>query len=133
MSNITTITDLKSAIQQLENSQASEWIILKQQFLATAKTLKPVNILGDAVKNILASPDLKKNVVNTVFGLTTGLAATKLAMGKTTNPVSNLVVGAIMGIITSTSTSKAVAEIKSIGLNLLKKIIQRKTLKEHNG
>jgi hypothetical protein len=124
MQKITTSTDLNIAIQELEAKQALEWTLLKEEFLTVVETLKPVNILKETLKNILASPDLKSNIAKAGFGLATGAIATKLFIGKTPNPISRLVAGAIIGMATSAGSSKAWIGIKSIGEVLIKKIVQ---------
>jgi hypothetical protein len=133
MQKITTSADLKGAIQELEMKQSLAWTSLKDEFLAVVETLKPVNILKEAVKNILASPDLKSNIVKAGFGLATGAVTTKLFMGKVTNPISRMLAGAVIGMATSAGSSKAMIGIKSVGAVLLKKIFQKSHSEEDNG
>jgi hypothetical protein len=124
MQKITTSRDLKVAIQELETKQAEAWILVKSQFLTVVETLKPVNLLTDAVKKIFFSPDLKTNVIKSVFGLATGVVITKLFfIGKTSNPISKLLTGAIVGMATSAGAFNAATRIKSMGDVLFKKTI----------
>lgn len=131
MQKIVTIVDLKNAIEQLEAKRANELSILKVQFLEVGEILKPANIIQNTIKKIITTPDLRGNAINAVFGLATGAVATKLFMGKVSNPVSKLVVGAIMGMATSAGASKAVAGMKSIGGSLLNKLFRKKPSEEH--
>lgn len=133
MQKITTSVELKNAIEELKAKQALEWTLLKEEFLDVVETLKPVNILKEALKNILASPDLKSNIAKAGFGLATGAITTKLFMGKVTNPISRLLAGAVIGMATSAGSSKAFVGIKSVGAVLFKKIFQKSHSEEENG
>jgi hypothetical protein len=133
MQKIINSTDLKTAIQELEVKQAEEWSLLKGQFLAVVETLKPVNLVRETVKKFIVSPDLKTNVIKAVFGLAAGAITTKLFMGKTPNPISKLIAGAIAGMATSAGGSRAAAGIKSISDILFKKIFKDNPSEEYNG
>jgi hypothetical protein len=129
MQKITTVTSLKAAIEQLEISQANEWALLKEQFFATGEALKPAKVLSQ----ILSTPDVKSSLVNAVFGITAGLATTKLFMGRAQNPILKLLVGALMGVATSAGTLKAASGIKSAGISILKKIFRRNSSEVDHG
>jgi hypothetical protein len=123
MQKIQNKAELKDVIQELQARQDAEWPLLKEQFLVTAEFLKPVNIIRGAFSEILSTPELKSNVVNSVIGLTAGFLATKAFSGGAPNLLIRLIVGSIAGIATA-KASKAISGIKSIGSNLLKKMLQ---------
>jgi hypothetical protein len=134
MQNIKSVTDLKNAIQQLEDRQSTEWPILKEQFRTTAETLTPANIVKGAMSELLSTPELKSNVVKSVVGMLGGFIATKLFVVKIPHPLVKVAVGTIMGMASATNATKTVTVLKSIGNNLLRKILRpRDSVKKHNG
>lgn len=121
MTKITTSADLKAAIKQLEQQQAIEWPLLKEEFLKNVDNLKPINILKSTFKEAVALPDLKTDMINTAIGLTTGIVAKKIIIGKTFNPVSKLL-GGLLELFVANKVTKNTGEIKSAGSAILKKI-----------
>ncbi len=124
MEKITTVADLKSAIQQLEYKQAIELVLLKEQFYTTYESLKPINIIRNKFKEMILAPDFKTNLVNSAIGLATGFVAKKVFVGKTHNPLTKLL-GTIVEIVIANKTIKNADGIKSIGSIILNKIINK--------
>jgi hypothetical protein len=125
MKPITTSADLKMAIQQLEQQQAYEFALLKEEFHATGEKLKPLNIIKRSFKNAVSGPDLKTNVMNAAIGLATGIVTKKLMVGKTINPLKKLF-GALLEMAVANKVSKNAEDIKSTGTAILKKIFRKK-------
>ncbi len=121
MTPIATSEELKKAIKQLELQQASEWPLLKEEFLKTAESLKLKNIIKNTFKEAIDLPDLKTDIINTAIGLTTGIVAKKLIIGKTLNPLSKLV-GVLLEVFVTNKVSKNAGDIKSVGSVIMKKI-----------
>ncbi len=90
MQKITTITDLKEAIQQLEFEQATELTLLKEQLLYTCESLKPINLIKSTLKEAYSAPDFKTSIAKTIIGVATGFVAKKVFIGKTYNPIKKL-------------------------------------------
>jgi len=125
MTSITTSADLKLAIQQLELQQATELSLLKAEFNKTKEGLKPINIIKSAFKEAAAAPDIKTDIINTAIGLTTGIVAKKLIIGKTFNPLSKLL-GVVLEVFVANKVSKNAGEIKSIGNIIMQKIFNKR-------
>lgn len=85
-----TVESLREKIQELEIRQADEGKILKEQLKSTYESLKPVNILKSVVKDIVASDTLKDDFINTAASYTSGLLTKKLIVGKSQNPLLNI-------------------------------------------
>jgi hypothetical protein len=133
MQLITTSAGLKKAIQQLELQQAEEWPLLKEEFLKTVESLKPINIIKNTLKEAVDLPDLKTDIINSTIGLTTGIIAKKLIIGKTLNPLSKLL-GVALEMFVANKVSKNTGEIKSLGNSIIKKIFYREPeLEKHDG
>jgi hypothetical protein len=90
MQKITTITDLKEAIQQLEYEQATELALLKEQLLDTCESLRPINLIKSTFKEAYSAPDFKTTIVKAIIGMATGFVAKKVFIGKTNNPIKKL-------------------------------------------
>ncbi len=86
-----TVESLREKIQELEIRQADEGKILREQLKSTYESLKPVNILKSLVKDIVASDTLKDDFINTAASYTSGLLTKKLIVGKSQNPLLNIV------------------------------------------
>ena len=133
MQAITTSAGLKTVIQQLEIQQAGELSLLKEEVLKTAESLKPINIIKSTFKNAIDVPDLKTGIINSAIGLTTGILAKKIIIGKTLNPLSKLL-GVALEMFVANKVSKNTDEIKSLGNLVMKKLFNRKPqLEEHDG
>src|SRR6478752_1170691 len=127
MQAINTSTDLKNAIRELEQKQEAEWFLLKESFLDTCESLKPINLIKSSFKEVAAMPDLKTNVINGVIGLTTGFVSKKILVGKTINPLKKLL-GFVVEVAVARKVAKNAEGIKSIGGFLFKKLFN-----QHNG
>jgi hypothetical protein len=113
MQKITTIAELKSTIHGLENKQAYERDVLKEQLLYTYENLRPINILKNTFKEVYSAPDTKTNMVNTAVGIATGFIAKKVFLGKTQNPFKKLL-GFIVEIAIANKVAKNMKRIESI-------------------
>jgi len=90
MDKITSINGLRDAIQILEGEQAVKRQQLKEQFLLTYESLRPINLIKSTIKDITSSTDLIDNVLGTVVGLTTGFLSRKIYVGRSGNIIRNL-------------------------------------------
>jgi hypothetical protein len=123
MEKITTIADLNTAIHDLENKRAIDWLLLKEQFLMTAETLKPVNIVKGTFRELISSPESKVSLAKTAIGIATGLVATKFIVGKIPVPLANFLVSVLAGIGAKENNAPTIGGLKSIGSNFLKKML----------
>jgi hypothetical protein len=126
MQNITTVTDLKIAIKQLEEKQAEEWPLLKEQFFNTYESFKLINVLKHTLKEAISAPDLKNNVINTAIGLTTGFVAKKTLIGKTYNPLKKLL-GVVLEMTVANKIAKHADKIKAFGNIVLNRVTHLKS------
>jgi len=123
MQKITTVADLKSAIEQLKYKQASEWSLLKEQFHHTYESLKPLNILKSTFREATSSPDFKGDLLGTTMGLTAGYLSKALIVGVSHNPIKKLL-GTLLQLGISTVVSKNSESIKLLAdsiVNFFKK------------
>lgn len=96
MEKITSTSELKIAIQQLEGKQAIEVQLLKDEFH---------NVLDTTLKSIPTSPYLIENIINTGVGLVTGYVSKKLIVGTSSNSIRK-----ILGSMLQFGVTNAVAQ-----------------------
>ncbi len=120
MHTINNLEDLEKAIKQLEAQREHEWTAVKNQLGETLEDLRPTNLLTNAIQDVIHSPELQKNLLDSAIGMSTGFLAKKLVFGQTRNPVS-LLLGAILETAVSNNVSKHPEGIKSVGKFLLNK------------
>ena len=130
MQSITTTKELKAAIEQLELQQGNEFILMKEQFHKTKEGFKLVNIIKGTLKDAVSEPGLKTDVLNAAIGLTTGILAKKLMIGKTFNPFKKL-----LGIIIEMAVAKKVVNnadgIKSVGGSIFNSLFRKKAVHDN--
>src|SRR4030042_3487647 len=91
MQNITSTADLKNAIQLLEVEQGIKGQLLKEQFLLTFESLKPVNLLKSTLNDAASSPYLIDNILGNLLGLVTGYLTKKIFIGASGNKFRKLI------------------------------------------
>lgn len=95
MEPITSVDELRNAIQILEFDHVLKGQLLKEQVYLTVESLKPVNLIRSTMHEITSSPYLIENILGTAAGLITGYISKNIATGKSGNIVRNLL-GAII-------------------------------------
>ena len=125
MQKITTTAELKEAIRLLEIEQKAEGALLKEQFKITYESLKPVNLISNTIKDLVKSPNLKGDLLNTALSLGAGYLSKKAAVGNTSNPLKQLL-GTLLQMGVTSLVSKNSGAIKSIGSELVSRLISPK-------
>lgn len=118
MEKITSVEELRQAIRLLEIKQEMEGKLLREQFKITYESLKPLNLIKNTFKDLVATPDLQGKFLNTTLGLAVGYFSKKIAIGSTHNPLKQLF-GNILQTGVSNIVSKNADGIKSTTLNLI--------------
>jgi hypothetical protein len=125
MQDIIDAAGLKNAIQLLEAEQADKGQLLKEQFFATYESFKPAKLLGSTLKEMIASPYLIENIIDTTIGLATGYLSKKIVVGVSSNIIRRLLGSALQLGVTSL-VSKHPGAIKSAGQVIFKTIFHKK-------
>ena len=118
MQKISSTTGLREAILQLESRQAEEMKMLKKQFHFVYESIKPVNLIKTAFKEVVESRDLKNNILNTSVGLAAGYISKILFEGTSKGPVKKLLGSILMFGITNI-VAKNPEPVKSLGKKFL--------------
>jgi len=116
---------LKEAIVLLENSNALEFVLLKEQLHNTYESLKPINQIKSIFKDVIASPKTENNILDTAIGLTTGYLSKKALVNGSHNPVAKILGSVLQAVITNV-VSKHSTPIKTAGGALLKYVFKNK-------
>lgn len=129
MNSITTSAALKTAIKQLELEQKESLSALKEEFSELQESFKLRNIIKSTFKAAVNVPDLKTDLVNAAIGLTTGIMAKKMIIGKTINPLKRLA-GIALEMFVANKVTKNADQIRSTGNVILNKIFKKEDQEE---
>lgn len=125
MSNINSSSELKAAIQLLEVEQSFKGQALKQHFRLAYESLKPANLILNALKDITQSPNLVENIIGNVLGLATGYVSKKVFVGTSDNLFRKLL-GYVMQFGVTNVVSNHPDGIKSFLQVVLQKFLSKK-------
>ena len=121
MSKITTTAELREAILLLEIEQKNQSDLLKEQFKITYESLKPVNLIGNTIKELTKLPDLKGDLLSTALSLAAGYLTKKAAVGNTPNPIKQ-VLGTLLQMGVTGLVSKNSDSIRSFSTDLFSRL-----------
>jgi hypothetical protein len=118
MQRINSTTNIKDLILQLENRQVVELKLLREQLSLTYESIKPINLVRNTFKEVVASEELTDNIVNTSVGLAAGYVSKTLFERASHSPFRKLLGTALLFGITNL-VSKNPHTVKSIGTDFL--------------
>jgi hypothetical protein len=78
MEKISSIAELREAIQILEIEQEGHLYLIREKFNVTLESLRPVNLVGNAVRDLVSTPNLKNKILSVAVGLFTGYLSNKV-------------------------------------------------------
>ena len=125
MKKITSLIELKESILLLEIQQEYEGRLLKEQFKTTYQNLKPVNLIKNSFKELVAAPDLKGKLVNTAMSLVAGYLSKKALVGNTHNPLKQIV-GTLLQMGVTGIIAKNSDGIKSSAIQLIQHFLNKR-------
>jgi hypothetical protein len=118
MQKINSTTDIKQLIRQLESQQAIDLQQLRVQMQATYENIKPINLVRNTFKEVVASEELTDNIVNTSVGLAAGYVSKTLFEKASHSPFKKLMGTALLFGVTNL-VAKNPHTVKSIGSDFL--------------
>jgi hypothetical protein len=125
METISSVADIKNSIRFLEADQELKGQQLRAQFNNISDSLKPVNLLRNAVHEISSSPFLMKNIAGAALGLATGYLSKRVVFGASKNIIKR-----ILGIALQFGVTNFIArhpdDIASYGQVLQQRIFSQK-------
>jgi len=69
--------ELAEEIFFLQEKNAAELELLKEQFQKTFESVKPINIIKNSLSEIVKFPEMKNNIIANLIGLLTGIVSKK--------------------------------------------------------
>jgi hypothetical protein len=127
MQNITSIAELKNAIQLSEVEQADKGQLLKEQFFLTYESFKPANLIANTLNDIGKSPYLIENILGAAMGLVTGFYSNKLIFNARGNKLKRLI-GVVLQFGVTNLVAKYPGTIRSIGQVMFKHLASKKRM-----
>jgi len=127
MQNITSVAELKNAIQLLEVEQNLKGKILKEQFYLVYENFKPINLLTGTLKDIVKSPYIIDNILGTVMGLATGYLSKKIFIGASGNKIKKIIGSILQFGITNVITQNS-DSINTFGRSLFQHFLRKKEM-----
>ena len=125
MQNITSVAELKYAIQELETERKVKEQLLREQFYLTYESLKPVNILRNTLKNLFSSENLLENISGNAIGSFGGFILKRIFVGKSATTLKKLV-GAILQFGIAKVISQNSDQIKTFGQAVIQNFFTKK-------
>ena len=114
---------LDEAIKLLRVKQTQQLGLLRDQFRITYESLKPINLLKHTLKEAVSSTEIKRDIFNSVIGITTGYLSKAILIGASVSPVKKIL-GALLQFTVASLVSKNPDPIKSVGRNILNRIVK---------
>jgi len=127
MENITSVIELKKAIQRLNVEQAVDEQLLKEQFYITFESLKPINLLRSTIYDINTSPRLMNSILGTTTGLFTGFLSRKIVTIGASGNLFRKLLGAVLQLGVTNVVTQNPDAIKSVGKYIYQRIFRRKS------
>ncbi len=124
MQRINSETNLKDEILMLENRQAHEALLLKQEFQEAYESVKPINLIKNTFAQAVTSPELKDNILKVSVGMAAGYLTKMLFVSVSKNPFKKLIGTALLVGITNV-VARNPETIKAVGLGVLKMLRRR--------
>ncbi len=124
MLTVTSSETLKEAISLLEQQRREQLILLTTSIHNVMESLKPAQLLKNALHEVSTTPELNKKFLDSSIGITAGYLSEKLLVGKTSNPIKMLLGTALKFAVTNI-VSRHPGFIKSIGISIYKRIAKR--------
>jgi hypothetical protein len=127
MQNVTSISELKYAIQLLESEQKIKGEVLKEHFLIVYESFKPFNLITSTLSDIAKSPFLIDNLLGTGLGLASGYLTKKVFIG-----TSGSIIRKLLGSILQFGVTNFVAQNSDALKSFVQFIFQRITRKKED-
>jgi hypothetical protein len=118
MKKITTASELKAAILELELEQSQLEIELHDQFNLAYESLRPINLIRSVFKDITETDDTHVNLLNSVLVIGAGYLSKVLFQGKKKKPLKSML-GTALVFGLQTFISKNPETLKAIVAGLL--------------
>lgn len=122
MAKQSAIDSLKESIRLLEIRQVEEGLALKVQFKETFESLKPVNLIKNAINDLASSVEIKNSLFETIVSIVTGYLTKKMMVSSKSSPLLKIL-GAILQFGVTSLVAKNADSIRNYVMNLIDRFI----------
>jgi len=126
MQSISSTVELKEAIRLLQEQQAFQGLVLKEEFFNVMESIKPINIIKSTFSQVSSSHDLIGNILSTTVGLAAGYISNKTLVGSSANLLKRLF-GTVFQFGITSLIARNPEAVKSLGHTLLHRMLNKKT------
>ena len=98
---------LLRSILILEDKQANDEVLLKDQLKITFENFKPSKLIKKTLDDLISMPDFNDNIIDTSLGLVTGYVSKKLVIGSSHNVFKQIFGGLIQLGVTNLVSNNA--------------------------
>ena len=123
METITTALELRKEIERLEIEKEYSILLLKEQFYFVKENMKPVNLLKNAISEVVHSPLLINNVIESALLLVSGYFSGKIVLGASGQIIKGLLGPIIQSGISN--ISRKTSELRSLGKYFIHQIFHK--------
>ncbi len=96
---ITSKKELREAILELEQQQAYEWELVKDQASMLYENFKPVNLIKDLFSEVTSSPRIIEDILSSTVGVISGHISKKIIAGDSAGLFRNLLATASQTLV----------------------------------
>jgi hypothetical protein len=111
---------LKKSIEVIRQKQLEQGKLLQEQFSVVYESLKPYNVLRNAIREIVTPSELKGNLIESATGLLSGYLSRKLLVRSSRNPLLRLA-----GIIVQYGVTKFVVNNSATTKDVIARFFDR--------
>ena len=123
METISNAMELRNAIQRLEIEQAYSSQLLEEQFYFVKENIRPVNLVKNAISEVVKSPLLINHVIESALLLASGYFSGKIVLGASGQIIKSLLGPIIQSGISS--ISRKTSELRSLGKYFIHQIFHK--------
>lgn len=125
MESITTVNELKNAIQILELDHTVRKQLITEQVGLLSESLKLINLIKNNLQKIGSSPDMIDNILGVTVGLASGYISKKIITGGSAGTARKLL-GSLLQLGVTTLIAQHPDTIKSIGQFIFRHFLKRR-------
>jgi hypothetical protein len=125
MKKITSVSELKNAIELAESEQTVGWVVLKAQFHDTSASFKPAKLIQNTLKEVVSTPHLIDNLIDVSLSLASGYLTKRIIVGTSGNIVRKIFASAVQVGVTKFIANHT-GTIKAISQAAIQKVFKKK-------
>lgn len=97
---------LMERINALEIQQRTELHLLKNQFHTTIEQLNPLYFIKNTIAEIIGSPDLKSDLLNSTYNIASNFISNNSVLGTFQKPIKKIMGNLLMSLLNKLSPKK---------------------------